>query len=322
MSQRENFINNFNYCANKKNLYENLYEILEVSQKATKTDIKKSYKKLILKYHPDKNNQNTSEKFLEIKNAYDILYDDDARELYDKFIAIGNLNQFSHFNLSNPFEYFSERKINELLIKFINSTDIEKIIIILTKKKIYYNDLNKLFLDSSLDNLKNQIVNINITINFCLKDLWYGNSKKISYKRVTKEIFNEEIFPFDQVQIYDGEGEKIKFDNMELNGNLTININITDTKINGEQYYIYENELYVLVDSNRIKNDKFILNFLDGNNYKFNLSRLNQIKNKLGKFYVKKNFGLINNNETSHKININCDNYYYTHGNLYFIILI
>lgn len=316
MSQKENFINNFNYYPNKKNLY----EILEVSQKATKTDIKKSYKKLILKYHPDKNNQGTSEKFLEIKNAYDILYDDNARELYDKFIIIDNLNQF---NKSNPFEYLNEKKMNELLIKFINYTDIEKIIIILTKKKIYYDDFNKLFLDSSPNNFKNQIVNINISLNFSLKDLWYGNSKKICYKRVTKEIFNEEIFPFDQVQIYGGEGEKIKFDNTELNGNFTININITDTKINGEQYYIYENELYVLVDSNRIKNDKFILNFLDGNNYKFNLNRLNQIKNKLGKFYVKKNFGLINNDEISHKTNINCDNYYYyTHGNLYFIILI
>ena len=65
----------------------------------------------------------------------------------------------------------------------------------------------------------------------------------------------------------------------------------------------------MIINSNRIKNNKFILNFLDGYKYKFNLGKLNLIENELGKFYIKKNFGLINNNN-------------YTHGNLYFIILI
>jgi curved DNA-binding protein CbpA len=314
MSESENFMNYCNWYSINSN--SNLYEILEISPKATKIDIKKAYKKLILKYHPDKNNQNTSEKFLEVKNAYDILYDDEKRELYNKYLMFNNLNQF------NTFEYLTKKKISDLLIKFINSTDIDKIIIILAKKKIYYNDFENLFLNSSLDNLKNQIVNINININFSLKDLWYGNSINFSYKRVTKEIFDEEIFPFDSIQIYDGEGEIIKFDNVELNGNIIIKINIIDTKIYDEQYYIYENELYVLINSDRIKNSKFILNFLDGCKYKFNLNKLNQIENKLGKFYVKKNFGLINNIQMINNTDINYINNNYTHGNLYFILLI
>ena len=319
MCESENLPNNFNmYSLDKKNLY----EILEIPQKASKTEIKKGYKKLILKYHPDKNNQKTSDKFLEVKNAFDILYDDEKRELYDKYLLFNDSKQL------NVFEYFTKKKINSLLMNFINSIDIEKIIKIFAKKKISYDYFENLFLDSH-DNFKKEIVNINISINFTLKDLWQCNSINLSYNRVTKEKFDEEIFPFDEVQIYEGEGEKIKFDNIELNGNIIIKINITDTKINGEQYYIYKNELYVLVDSNRIKNNKFILNFLDGDKYKFNINKLNQVENELGKFYLKKNFGLINNFNDKIKtegIN-NKDNDYiknnnYSHGNLYFIILI
>lgn len=61
---------------------ESLYDILGIDKGATKQEIKTAFKKLAQKHHPDKNNggNNTFDK---IKKAYEILYDDVRRELYD-----------------------------------------------------------------------------------------------------------------------------------------------------------------------------------------------------------------------------------------------
>lgn len=62
----------------------NLYETLEVSKTASDDEIKKSYKKLALRYHPDKCKEpNAEEKFKEISFAYQILSDADKRKKYD-----------------------------------------------------------------------------------------------------------------------------------------------------------------------------------------------------------------------------------------------
>lgn len=61
------------------------YKILEVSPSATDADIKKSFRRLALKYHPDKNfgNELYSSKFKEVKEAYEILSDTKQRHLYN-----------------------------------------------------------------------------------------------------------------------------------------------------------------------------------------------------------------------------------------------
>lgn len=62
----------------------NLYDILHVDRYATKEDIKKSYRRLALEWHPDKNkNIHAHEKFIEINQAYLILSDDEARSKYN-----------------------------------------------------------------------------------------------------------------------------------------------------------------------------------------------------------------------------------------------
>lgn len=87
------------------NITMDYYQILGVSQKATPEEIKKAYKKLALKHHPDKNQETDSakaeERFKEIGKAYEVLSDVKEREMYDDqwhspFIFTGSRRPASH----------------------------------------------------------------------------------------------------------------------------------------------------------------------------------------------------------------------------------
>ena len=72
------------------------YEILNIEKDASKSEIKKSYRKLALKYHPDKNkDKGAEEKFKEISEAYAVLYDDEKRKMYDTYGHAGIDQQFT-----------------------------------------------------------------------------------------------------------------------------------------------------------------------------------------------------------------------------------
>ena len=72
---------------------EDYYQVLGVDKKATADEIKKAYRKLALKWHPDKNpnNKGAEEKFKKISEAYAVLSDAEKRQQYDQF---GSADQY------------------------------------------------------------------------------------------------------------------------------------------------------------------------------------------------------------------------------------
>src|SRR6187397_2782970 len=63
------------------------YEILGITRTASVEEIKRSYRKLAVKFHPDKNpgDHTAEERFKELGEAYDVLMDDNKRAAYDRF---------------------------------------------------------------------------------------------------------------------------------------------------------------------------------------------------------------------------------------------
>jgi len=104
------------------------YEILEVEKTATDDEIKKSYRRLALKWHPDKNLTNkkqAEEKFKLISEAYEVLSDKDKRRKYDQLGRAGLSNGHSTNNYSSNGGYsrFSEDFLNRTF-HFHNPFDI------------------------------------------------------------------------------------------------------------------------------------------------------------------------------------------------------
>jgi len=89
------------------------YKILQVDEKATQDEIKKSFKKLAHKYHPDKNTDNEAkEKFMKIQEAYEVISDPEKRSNYDAFGTAEPQyrNPFGNDPFSDMFNNFTHQR--------------------------------------------------------------------------------------------------------------------------------------------------------------------------------------------------------------------
>jgi len=98
------------------------YNILGVARNANEDDVRKAYRKMALKYHPDKNNEpEAEERFKEIAEAYEVLSDGEKRAAYDRYGKDGlqrgrnragrrhseeSFTRGGHFHPSDPFDLF------------------------------------------------------------------------------------------------------------------------------------------------------------------------------------------------------------------------
>jgi len=101
------------------------YTILEVEKTATEDEIKKAYRRLALKWHPDKNLSNKTaaeEKFKLISEAYEVLSDKDKRRKYDQLGRAG-LSNGHGFSSNDGYQRFSEDFLNRTF-HFHNPFDI------------------------------------------------------------------------------------------------------------------------------------------------------------------------------------------------------
>lgn len=91
------------------------YEVLEVSREASQEEIKSAYRKLAMKYHPDRNQGDgeAEEKFKEVTEAYEVLSHQEKRQRYDRFGHEGVKGgmggfDFEHFDLADALRIFME----------------------------------------------------------------------------------------------------------------------------------------------------------------------------------------------------------------------
>ncbi len=92
--------------------FQDYYKILGVEKSAGLVEIKKAFRKLALKYHPDKNEDKASaqEKFIKIQEAYEVLKDTDKRKKYDELIDQQNNAGKKKYNQQNYYQWESKKQ--------------------------------------------------------------------------------------------------------------------------------------------------------------------------------------------------------------------
>ena len=137
----------------------NYYDILGVSKTATQDEIKKAYRKIAVKYHPDKNpgDKEAEEKFKEAAEAYSVLSDENKRKEYDNPMTGGD-NFNSGFN-------FNDFNVDEIMNSFGFS-----------------------FRHGNMGGAKvvSRGANIRLKMYLTLKEMYDGVTKKIKYHRNNK----------------------------------------------------------------------------------------------------------------------------------------
>ena len=183
------------------------YKILNIEPKSKLEEIKKSYKKLALEFHPDRNQSPEAEdRFKEISKAYQVLSDPDKRRQYDLMGDVENMpfdNNF-HFDIFNSF-----------------FGDMGK-------------SFSRVFTETGNNLLKSEDRVINIDIS--LTTLYYGKIEKLTYKKKTKCTHCLGTGAQDPKALYDCNscfGQGIKITHQELMPGMVQQVNRPCAECNG-----------------------------------------------------------------------------------------
>ena len=162
------------------------YKILELNKNATEDEIKKAYRKLAKKWHPDKNRDNpkAEEKFKEIQEAYEILSDPKKKETYD-FGGSNNGYDYSSFNGFDGFKSYTRTENSDGSTSYQNFDPND-----------FFSNLNSdIFGDLFGEKKKARKggENLKVRTKITFKEFVTGTDKKLRYKRKVggKEQVNE-----------------------------------------------------------------------------------------------------------------------------------
>ncbi|WQT43833.1 DnaJ domain-containing protein [Helicobacter pylori] len=192
-----------------------LYQTLDVSENANQDEIKKSYRRLARKYHPDLNKtKEAEEKFKEINAAYEILSDEDKRRQYDQF---GD-NMFGGQNFS---DFARSRSASE---------DLDDILSSIFGRGGFsqrFSQNSQGFSGFNFSNFAHEDLDMTTTLNVSVLDTLLGNKKQVS--------INNETFSL-KIPIGVEEGEKIRVRNKGKmgrtgRGDLLLQIHIEEDEI-------------------------------------------------------------------------------------------
>lgn len=210
----------------------NLYDILCISKNASPEDIKKAYRSLSIKYHPDKSTEvGAEERFIKIKCAYETLINENSRKEYDESHSINKVKLFDiiHDFLSRRAPYI-QYCFDTIMSLYDNDDKFKDDINNLRIDNIYQTILSKL--DPSIQ-LR---LDIRATLECNIIDRYLDRYMKIEVNRETKPP-KEFIVPIkNDVTIYRGEGETDGINS----GDLIISIAI----VNETRFKYLDSDLY------------------------------------------------------------------------------
>jgi molecular chaperone DnaJ len=140
------------------------YEILGVSKSASENEIKKAYRTVAMKYHPDKNpdNETAENKFKEAAEAYSVLSDTNKKQQYD---------QFGHAGLNN--QGHSSMNANDIFSSFGDIFGSDSV-------------FGDIFGSSSSNQRKKTGSDLKVSIPLTLEEMYSGGSKTLKIKRLER----------------------------------------------------------------------------------------------------------------------------------------
>lgn len=263
-----------------------LYEILEVNKNVSEYDIKKSYKRLVKKYHPDKCNiPNANEHFIKIRTAYEILGNNESRKKYDDH-CVSNRENFYDFlmeflKIKYPFvhdyikTWLSEIYETDEYKIDINSYRIDKVFTKMVDKLPY---LSKDVCDPM--GLRNDL-NVMVYLDCNLVDRYLDKYLYVKIDRMTRDpIFKIIPLRCDKI-VFENDGE-INLKN-NISGHIVVNINI----INKKGFSFYKSDLFKKVKIKNIHSHYFYFSNIDGNKIKITNDMITN-----NKYVIIKNMGL------------------------------